>query len=356
MIIDMFRGVLANIGLHTLIIIFIFPLLGCSDRQNVADKKNTKDEDLQVVRQQLPSVVATTNIVCSFLKQIAEETINLNCLIPPNTDPYSYQPQAKDKQAIESAKVIFYNGYNLEQNLINIIRTQDKPIPKIAVAEIAIVNPRRLKLNGGSVVDPHVWHDVRNAIQMVDIISSSLNEIFPENAAKYTKNAEAISKELEQLDAWIKARVASIPSNQRQLVTIHDAMSYYIQAYQFAVKGYLVGINGAEQPSSTKIQQFANNLNKANISTLFPEATSNQQITTAIAKAVNSQRSAREEKLRVSQRLLFTDSLSKTGTEADTYQKMMAANTRTIVEGNGGTYLLFEPKLEPKVESKSKSN
>ena len=344
----MYRGISANIVLKTiiktLVIIFSLSNLGCSDRTNIEDTTTVNDEDSQNIQVQKPLVVATTNIVCDFLKQIAQETINLNCLIPYNTSPHTYQPQPKDKQAIDSAKVIFYSGYNLEKNLLPLIQNQDRPIPKIPVAEIAIVNPRVLKLNGTNIVDPHVWHDVKHAIQMVDIISSSLSEIFPQNAAQYRKNSETINKQLEQLNTWIQARVASIPPNRKKLVTIRDTMSYYVQAYQFATKGYLLGINGKEKSSPTKIQQFATNLNKADISTLFPEANTDKQTVLAIAKAANTQRPSPEDKLKVSQRLLFTDTLSKPGTEASTYQTMMTANTRTIVEGNGGTYLLFELK------------
>jgi manganese/iron transport system substrate-binding protein len=37
--------------------------------------------------------------------------------------------------------------------------------------------------------------------------------------------------------------------------------------------------------------------------------------------------------------------LGESGSDGETYQKMMAANTRIITEGLGGTYLKFKPKI-----------
>ncbi|MEY3334897.1 MAG: hypothetical protein RLZZ176_3202, partial [Cyanobacteriota bacterium] len=49
-------------------------------------------------------------------------------------------------------------------------------------------------------------------------------------------------------------------------------------------------------------------------------------------------------KVKVFERPLYIDGLGKPGSDGETYQKMMTANTRIIIEGLGGTYLKFEPK------------
>ncbi len=45
--------------------------------------------------------------------------------------------------------------------------------------------------------------------------------------------------------------------------------------------------------------------------------------------------------MKVSQREIYADGLGEAGSEADTYQKMLIANTQTIVEGLGGKYTAF---------------
>ncbi|WP_332948979.1 MULTISPECIES: hypothetical protein [unclassified Microcoleus] len=51
----------------------------------------------------------------------------------------------------------------------------------------------------------------------------------------------------------------------------------------------------------------------------------------------------KEARAKVSPRELFADGLGEPGSEGDTYQKMLVANTRTIVEGLGGKYSAFKP-------------
>ncbi len=53
---------------------------------------------------------------------------------------------------------------------------------------------------------------------------------------------------------------------------------------------------------------------------------------------------AKEAKVKVSDRELFADGLGEKRTEGETYQGMLIANTRTIVEGLGGKYTAFQPK------------
>jgi manganese/iron transport system substrate-binding protein len=48
--------------------------------------------------------------------------------------------------------------------------------------------------------------------------------------------------------------------------------------------------------------------------------------------------------VKVSPRELYADGLGEKGSEGDSYQKMLIANTQTIVEGLGGKYTPFAAK------------
>ncbi|OIP74949.1 MAG: hypothetical protein AUK48_08630 [Oscillatoriales cyanobacterium CG2_30_44_21] len=71
-----------------------------------------------VTPENLPLVVATNSIACGLAKQIAVDTINLKCLIAAGTAPHVYQPNPDDRQAIDSAQLILYGGYDFEPSLI----------------------------------------------------------------------------------------------------------------------------------------------------------------------------------------------------------------------------------------------
>ena len=331
--ISMLRKRLSSIALGITLIPLSIGLFGCNNRREVKDTSTTT-ADTANIDENLPQVVATTGIICDLTKQIAAQTIRLKCLVPPKKNPYFYQPNPEDSKAISQAQLILFNGYNLEPNLIKLIQSSTSSATKIPVAEIAVPKPRQLKLNGETVADPHVWHDVNNGIKMVKVINDNLKKLTPENASLYASNSKKINSELTQLDKWIKSRVASIPGEKRKLATINDAMSYYIRAYDFPFKRHLISLDNNQNISPLRIEKFAENLAKDKTKIIFSDTNTNSRLTESVVKAA---------KIKPSARPLFTNTLGTSESEVNSYQRMMTANTRTIVEALGGTYLIFEP-------------
>lgn len=64
-------------------------LVGCNSASQTTNSAVTNT----ATNKDLPQVIATTNILCDLTEQIAANTINLTCLVPPGTDPHLYQPK-----------------------------------------------------------------------------------------------------------------------------------------------------------------------------------------------------------------------------------------------------------------------
>jgi manganese/iron transport system substrate-binding protein len=287
------------------------------------------------VNENLPQVVATTSVLCDLTRQIAGNTVNLTCLISPTADPQFYKPKPEDRKAIEQANLILYNGYNFEPSLIKLIKATKNPAPKIAVGQLAVPKPQKFQTGGKNVTDPHLWHNTKNAIRMVEVINSNLRKLESSDAEAYTSNTKKIRNELTQLDGWIKSRIASIPAKERKLVTTSDALSYYAKAYGISLAGGLQGISTNEKLTAARVKNLATKIKGAKVSTIFSEEAINPNLIESVAT---------EAQVKVSDRKLYAQGLGEPGSDGDTYQKMMIANTRTIVEGLGGTYLMFEAK------------
>lgn len=311
-----------------------------------------------------PKVVATSSVLCDVTQKIAKETIDLTCLIPAGTDPHVYQVKPSDRQAIEQANLILYNGYGFESDLIKLIQSTKNPAPKVAVSEIAVPKPLKGEEHGHDheagdkaeehgheheaeekaeaanehqhdEFDPHVWHNALNGVRIVETVSNNLKKISPTNAAQYTSNSEKMTSELTQLNSWIQSQIATIPSKQRKLVTTHDAMGYYAATYGIPIEGALQGISTDEKPTARRIKELVDEIKQASVPTIFAEATSNPKLIQTVAREAN---------VKVSDQQLYADGLGEKGTNADTYEKMLIANTQAIVEGLGGTYTPFQPK------------
>jgi manganese/iron transport system substrate-binding protein len=278
-------------------------------------------------------VVTTSTMITDWVDRVGGEAIDLSGILEPGADPHVYEPVPQDSIALEEADIIFYNGYNLEPNLIRLMAAAGGDARQVAVGEI--VAPLDFDYEGQSVPDPHVWGDVENVVQMVTLIRDELSQLDPENATQYAANATTFMNELGQLDRWITAQVATIPVEQRQLITTHDAFQYYTDAYGLAVAGTLIGISTEEQPSAQTVQQLADTIRDLGVATIFAETTINPRLINTVAQEAGVTLAPTE---------LYSDSLGAPGSAGDTYINMMVSNTRAIVENLGGNYTPFTPQ------------
>ncbi|MFC5370817.1 anchored repeat ABC transporter, substrate-binding protein [Arcanobacterium bovis] len=103
-------------------------------------------------------------------------------------------------------------------------------------------------------IDPHLWHDVKNAIAYVEVIRDQLSSVDPQHAGEYQKAAAQYIDNLRNLDEWMRSVLGSIPKPQRKLVTAHDSFGYLAKAYGLDVAGFIAP-NPSLEPS---VQTLAN--------------------------------------------------------------------------------------------------
>jgi manganese/iron transport system substrate-binding protein len=314
-------------------------LAGCNSAEQNSTAQNSTDTNDR------PLVVATTPIICDLAKQVARETIELKCPIAAGEDPHVYQAKPDDRKAIDEAKLILYGGYNFDASIIKLIQASSNKVDRIAVHEVAVPKPlmgeghehegekhEHEGENAELEPDPHVWHDAKNGITMVEVMTDALTKLEPKNAELYKKNATEIITELNKIDSWIETEIATIPAKGRKLITTHDALGYFANAYGLEIEGALQGLSTEQAATAARVGELVKEVKKANVPTIFAETTANPKLIAAVAK---------EAKVKLSERGLYADGLGETGSDGDTYQKMLISNTETIVEGLGGKYSQF---------------
>jgi len=280
-----------------------------------------------------PEVIASYSVLCSMVEQVAAGVLVPNCLVNYDQDPHTYEATPSDRRAIEVADAVFYAGLNFEPSIIEMAEATTTPAPKVAVHDEAVEDVIEVEEDGEVEPDPHIWHDVENGIRMVESIEQTLVEIDPANADTYASNADALIGELERLDTWIPEQIATIPENQRRLITTHDAMSYYARAYGLVVEGTLLGISTEEEPTAAQVKSLVDGIQAIGVPILFAELTTNDKVLQTVAN---------EAGVDISKDVLIADGIGEKGTPGGSYQGMLVYNTCTIVTGLGGTCSEFE--------------
>ena len=137
-------------------------------------------------------------------------------------------------------------------------------------------------------IDPHLWQNVANAKAYVQIIRDTLAARDPDGAAGYRERTGRYLRELDELDALVRGRIATIPPERRQLVTTHDGFGYLAKAYELTVAGFVVP-NPAQEPSAAQVRRLTETITNLRVPAVFmePNLTKRATVLTQIAKDKN---------------------------------------------------------------------
>ena len=138
-----------------------------------------------------------------------------------------------------------------------------------------------------------------------------------------TTQAEAITK----AEDAVRATLESVPADRRLLVTDHEALGYFAEAYGYEVVGTVIPSSSTlAEPSSADLAALVATVNSSGVPAIF----ANTATPTALAEAV-----AAEAGKEIAIVPLYVESLGEAGTPASTYPGMMAENARLIADALG---------------------
>lgn len=276
-------------------------------------------------------VTTTTNFITDTVARIGGDRVEVTGLMGPGVDPHLYRASADDVRALREADVIFYGGLSLEGRMADLLDELGERQPVQAVTE-DLPRDRLLAPPAGAreQYDPHVWFDVTLWEQVSRTIADRLTELDPQHAATYRANLDGYLRELGELDAFVRERIATIPPPRRLLVTSHDAFAYFGRRYGMEVAG-IQGVSTAAEATTADIERIAALIVERRLPAVFVESSVPRQTIDALVAAAERQGVA----VRVGQEL-FTDAAGAPGTPAGTYVGMLRANTERIVAGLTG--------------------
>jgi len=302
----------------------IFSLLGCTALLagcEAAELGGTGD---------LPRVLATTTMIAETAERLGDGCVHVDGLLPVGGDPHVYEPVPRDARLVAASNLVLYNGVGLEAWLDRLVRNAGGTRPIVVVTDG--LEPIYGHYEEGRDPDPHLWGDVARYRTYVTNIGAALAGLVPDCRGEIERRAAEYTAELDALDAWVRGRVATIPEENRHLVTSHDAFQYYAEAYGLHVLGSPIGLSTDEQPSARTVARIVSDVRATGVPALFIETTVNPNVIYRIARETGTEVAGE----------LYSDSLGERGSGADSYVGMIVHNTRTIVRGLGGDDQTFE--------------
>ena len=264
-------------------------------------------------------VLTTTGFLADLTRQVAGERAVVESLIPAGADPHAFEPAPQDVARIAGSSVLVINGAGFEEWLNKTLENAGGSRTLIVASQGLTARPAENPaehLQG----DPHFWLDPVLAKTYVNNIRDSLSQVDPAGEAVYAANAAAYQQKLDELDAWIRSQVDTIPPARRLLVTNHESFGYFADRYGFTVVGAVVpSVSSSASPSAQDLARLIDLIRQSGAPAIFLESGTNPQLADQVA---------RDTGIRVVTGLL-THSF---GPEAQDYIAMLKLDTQLIVD------------------------
>ncbi len=272
-------------------------------------------------------ILAVETFMADIAQNVAGDRLKVEALMPLGADPHSFEPTPQDVARVADSEVLIVNGAGFEEFLTRLLQNAGG---KRLVIEASAGLVQRTVATGEATSsgnthegDPHFWLNPLNAIRYVENIRDGLSQADPAGKDLYTRNAQAYIIQLTDLDAWITAQAATIPAEQRLLVTNHESLGYFADRYGFRVIGAIIpSVSTNASPSAKQMAALINQIKISGAPAIFLETGSNPQL---------AQQIAHETGVKVITDL-YTHSISALSGPAHTYIDMMRYNTQQIVD------------------------
>jgi len=243
------------------------------------------------------TVVATSTVFADMVRNVGGDRVAVTSLVPAGTDVHTYQAKPGDLRAVASADVIVMNGLGLDDWLDSTISAASAGAPVIRLA-VDLPGVELLPGDEPGTQNPHLWLDVAHARRYAARIGEALATADPGGAPQYQATGAAYDARLADLDAWVRAQIATIAPMDRKFVTFHDALPYFARAYGLTVVGVAVEAPG-QDPSAGEIAALIDAIRATAVKAIFSE----DQFPTRLVDQIGRETGATVEAD------LFTDSL-----------------------------------------------
>jgi manganese/zinc/iron transport system substrate-binding protein len=293
--------------------------------------RGAADATAQPQRSAPLGVLATTGMIGDVVREVGGDRIVLEVLMGPGVDPHLYKATRDDVAKMLRADLVFYNGLVLEGKMTDaFIRVARSGKPVFAVTELLPEDQLIEPPGADGHYDPHVWMDPRSWSRAAELIADKLAGQDPAGAPSYRRNLEALQARIAQLDTYAERAIATIPEQQRVLVTAHDAFNYFARRYGIEVLG-IQGLSTESEAGVRRIQELVSVLVTRRVPAVFVETSVSSRNVLALVEGT----AARGHRVVVGGEL-FSDAMGSPGTYEGTYIGMIDHNVTTIVRALGG--------------------
>ncbi len=203
-----------------------------------------------------PKVVASFPPVGCFAMNVAGDNAQVRTLMS-TTGPHHFEPTDKDARVIRGADLFVVNGIGLDTAPAERLKAGSGNAA-LRLVDLGATLDKKCLLEGSCTHDhgaghdhehgddPHVWLHPDHAATFTQGIAAALKEADPANAGQYDARAAAYVAALKKLKADGLDLFKDKPRAVKRMVTFHDSLAYFSEAFGLDVLGVIQANPGVE--------------------------------------------------------------------------------------------------------------
>ena len=265
-------------GIAWLLLLLLAFAGGCA-----AQRETKAEEETVIVTSFYPMYIFAQNVAAGVdgvrVMNMAQQSVG--CL-------HDYQLQTRDMAVLEEADVFVINGGGMEQFMDRVVQQRaDLPVVNASEGISMLASGEDAHSHGpdhnheGEALNAHVWLDPALAAVQIRNIAEGLAGADPDHAQAYLDNGEEYAQRIEAMGEEIARQLS--PFAGREIITFHEAFTYFADAFGLVVAGVIENEPG-EEPSTRQLAETCDLVLQRGIGTLFVEPQYPQQAAETIAR------------------------------------------------------------------------
>jgi len=277
-------------------------------------------------------VVTTVSPITSLAENVGGTRIRLQGIVPEGINSHTFEPAPSVAQVLSEADLIVLNGLFLEQPSLEMAEANKKPGAVILSLADRTISRDEWVFDfsfpeSGGHPNPHLWTSPVLAIKYAELIRDELAKLDPDNAGYYGANYEKLRERLEDLDRRISEAVATIPPQNRKLLTYHDSFPFFGSRYGLEIVG-AVQPSDFTEPSARDVAGLIDQVRDTGVPAIFGSEVFPSPVMEQIAKEGGAD---------FVDRLRDDDLPGSHGDPRHSYVGLMLTNVEIMVTALGGS-------------------